>query len=199
MSQDAVTLITQDHRELEAMFERLTSERGSRPLLTALVGAMLVAHSRAEEEKVYPEIAKASPGEEGEVHHGAEEHHEAEAIFHRLEKLDPEGPEYDSVLQEFVEAVKHHVQEEESEILPALQQAVSSEKLQELGQAFAAIRAREITKFTRSDGGGNGRGPSGGGQDTTKDELYDKAREAGIEGRSTMSKDELAKAVQQQG
>jgi hypothetical protein len=34
------------------------------------------------------------------------------------------------------------------------------------------------------------------GSDETKEELYKKAQEAGVEGRSSMTKDELAKAVQ---
>jgi cation transport regulator ChaB len=46
--------------------------------------------------------------------------------------------------------------------------------------------------------GGKGGGSGSGGSSSdgpTRDELYEKAKELGIEGRSNMSKDELEKAV----
>ena len=188
MAEDAITLIMRDHRAMEALFEQLTIGTGDRAQLTANLGAMLVAHSRAEEGKVYPELVKAAPGEKGEVHHGTEEHHQAEQILHRLERTDPGSPQFDAVLKELVDAVKHHVQEEEAEILPALRGAVSPQRLEELGKAFADHRAQEL-----SGSGGTGTAP----EDLTKAELYEEARKAGVEGRSKMVKDELAKAVQQ--
>lgn len=51
---DVVDLITQDHREVEALFERLEKEPDQRPMLVPVVAALLVAHSRAEEAEVYP-------------------------------------------------------------------------------------------------------------------------------------------------
>jgi hypothetical protein len=51
-------------------------------------------------------------------------------------------------------------------------------------------QAREHPKETR--GGVDVRG-------STKEELYERARRLGISGRSSMSKDELAKAIQRKG
>jgi len=45
-----------------------------------------------------------------------------------------------------------------------------------------------------SDSGGSG-SSSGSGGEVTKQELYDRAKELGVEGRSNMSKDELQRAV----
>jgi hemerythrin superfamily protein len=221
MAEDAITLITRDHREMEQLFEQLRTEKEDRPALLEQVGAMLLAHSRAEEEKVYPELTAASPGEKEEVHHGAQEHAEAEQILHRLERTDPKSSEFDKVLSELVDAVSHHIEEEESEILPSLEETLGQAKLEELGRAFMERREQELALHgiggaagaegafryvglpeTAASSGGSG-GPKSGGskgaaaEDMTKDELYEKAREAGIEGRSTMNKDELAEAVQQ--
>jgi hemerythrin superfamily protein len=188
MAEDAITLITRDHREMEDLFAKLRNRRDSRPELLRQVAAMLIAHSRAEEERVYPEIVKADPGERDEVHHGTEEHREAEELLRRLEKIDPSTAEFDSLLTEFVDAVKHHIEEEESEILPALGEAVGKAKLVEMGRAFAEHRQRELDKQQPAGGGGSA-------DDMTKDELYGEARRAGVEGRSQMSKEELARAV----
>jgi hemerythrin superfamily protein len=89
MADDVVHLITRDHRALEALFEQLRSDKGSREEVLEQVAAMLVAHSRAEEEEVYPSLARAEPGMEREVHHGKEEHEQAERLLHELEATAP--------------------------------------------------------------------------------------------------------------
>jgi hemerythrin-like domain-containing protein len=210
MASDAVTLITNDHRVLESLFEMLKDRKADRRALLSEVAARLSAHSWAEEEKVYPALLKADPAEEKQVYHGVEEHHEATELLHRLMMADPAGKEFDSLLEEFVGAVNHHVEEEESEILPELAQAVDQAKLEQLGADFeerrleilqahgisdaevgaggAAVQMERATKAGRADVA-----------DMTRDELYEKAKEAGIEGRSQMTKDELAKAVQKKG
>ncbi|GAA4615306.1 hypothetical protein GCM10023195_67410 [Actinoallomurus liliacearum] len=144
---DVVELITQDHRTLEELFDELQKDTERRPELLDKVAALLTAHSRAEEERVYPVVAKDA-GERDEAEHGTEEHHEAEDMLERLRAMPPEGREFEERLKEFIDAVKHHVEEEESDILPALREAVSAERLQELGAAFAERRREELTGTT---------------------------------------------------
>jgi hemerythrin superfamily protein len=180
---DVVRLITQDHRELEKLFDRLEEERERRPELLDQVAALLTAHSRAEEEKVYPAVAEEA-GEREEAHHGTEEHHEAEELLHELQQLPPDDKKFDSKLKEFVDAIKHHVEEEENEILPALRKAVTKKRLEELGTAFSERREQELA--------------AGRGDDRTKDELYEQAQKLDVPGRSKMNKDELATAVDEQ-
>jgi hemerythrin superfamily protein len=144
--QDAVALITRDHRELEQLFERLRNEPEHRAGLLNMVGPLLVAHSRAEEEHVYPKLAEARPEEKGEVHHGKEEHEEAEKLLAALQQADPDSPEFTQRLEKFVDAVTHHVEEEENKILPALREAVSKDRLGELGYAFAERRAQVMAE-----------------------------------------------------
>lgn len=76
---DAVDAIMSDHRLMEELFEHLKNiEVSERAQLVAEVKARLLAHSVAEEEHVYPELVRKDSGERGEVHHGVEEHREAE-------------------------------------------------------------------------------------------------------------------------
>lgn len=210
MASDAVTLITNDHRVLENLFEMLRDPSSDRPALIAEVTARLSAHAWAEEEKVYPALIKADPGEEGQVYHGVEEHHEATELLHRLQTIDPTSTEFDTALAEFVQAVTHHVEEEESEILPDMADTLDEEKLVELGQAFEERRLEILQAHGISDeaigaGGAAAQlaaGERAGREDVSKlsrDELYERAKAAEIPGRSQMSKDELAKAVRQQG
>jgi len=196
---DAVTLIQNDHRLLESLFERLRSGDGDRQALLVEVAARLAAHSHAEEMKVYPALEQTEPDRHDAVEHGAEEHHEAEQMLHRLMAMASDDPEFDSVLTRFVDAVLEHVQEEENEILPALQRTVDAAQLEQLGQAFEEVRARELEVAGISSEAST---PGGGGEDSSamsRTELYEKAKEAGVPGRSHMSKDELAQALREEG
>src|SRR5690606_5318959 len=56
MATDVITLITEDHRKVEALFERLKKEEGDIPSAVAELHALLTAHARAEEDRVYPGI-----------------------------------------------------------------------------------------------------------------------------------------------
>jgi hemerythrin superfamily protein len=148
---DVIALITTDHREMEKLFERLKKEKSNRAELLSMVTGMLAAHSRAEEDRVYPAVAKEA-GEREEVHHGTEEHHEAEEMARKLEKMDPKSKKFEKLLDEFIEAVQHHIKEEESDILPAMEKAMSKKRLKQLGVAFADRRAEELDRLAKTEG-----------------------------------------------
>jgi hemerythrin superfamily protein len=195
MADDLITMVTTDHRELQRLFDMMKSDKSSRPLALPLAVAMLEAHSEAEEDRVYPAVASEA-GEKEEAQHAAEEHHQAESLGQHLLEMDWESKEFDRALEEWVGAVTHHIEEEENEILPALSEAVDSDRLRELGLQFATRRSRKLTgrplTAAGGDTGAEGRQETGGG---TREELYEKARELGVEGRSSMNKEELAQEV----
>ncbi|MEV5319310.1 Rho termination factor N-terminal domain-containing protein [Streptomyces sp. NPDC052687] len=193
MADDLITLVTTDHRELQRLFEMMKTDKSSRPLALPLAVAMLEAHSEAEEDRVYPAVAREA-GEKAGAEHAAEEHHEAESLGKHLLELDWESEEFDQALQEWIDAVEHHMEEEENEILPALSEAVGTERLRELGREFATRRAKALAGQPLKAAGGAG-GGGGGTEGETRAELYEKARELGVEGRSTMNKEELAEQV----
>lgn len=139
MASDAVTLIMNDHRLMEQLFERLRAGSGDRQLLLDEIAARLTAHSHAEELRVYPSL----PAEQ--AHHGADEHHEAERMLHDLQRMGPEDEAFADKLDDFIAAVAHHVEEEETSMLPALRESVDDARLAELGAAFEQVRLEELT------------------------------------------------------
>jgi hemerythrin superfamily protein len=203
MAADAVTLIMNDHRLLEGLLTQLAADQGDRHALVEEITARLTAHARAEEQEVYPAITQVDPDEKPEVDHAYEEHMEAEHELAKVRNLIA-SPHFGDAVTGFIAAVQHHVEEEENEVLPRLREAVASDELQRLGAAFAQARARELaeTGFAAPD-------DADGNMDTetlvdndadalakaTRDELYEMAKEADIAGRSSMNKEELAKAL----
>jgi hemerythrin superfamily protein len=176
---DVVDLITQDHRQVERLFEELKSYPEERPLLVPTLTALLTAHSRAEEAEVYP-VAISEAGEADDVAHSQEEHAQAEQLLARLAEADPQSPAFDEILSKLIEAVAHHVEEEESTVLPAMREQLDEGRLLELGQAFAASRSQHM-----------GDRPG----EATREELLTQARNARVTGASSMSKDELEKEL----
>jgi len=143
MSTDVVDLIMQDHREVERMFEQLRADPACRAGLTPVLTTLLAAHSRAEEAEVYP-VAKDEAGQAEEVAHSQEEHLLADQLLAELAGCDPDSAAYDESLAKLVEAVSHHVEEEESTVLPGMRSGLTSQRRAELGQAFLASRAEHL-------------------------------------------------------
>ena len=175
MGESVVELIMADHREAEKLFERMMADRDERPMLVPVVTALLIAHSRAEEAEVYP-VARDEAGESDEVAHSQEEHAEAEAILERLKATDHNSDEFDDLLEELIDAVTHHVEEEESSVLPGMRDGLSAQRLEQLGDAFVAARAEHM-----------GDRPG----EATRDDVAQQAANAGLSGRSAKSKGEL--------
>jgi hemerythrin superfamily protein len=177
---DAVTAVKNDHQLLAGLFEQLRTDRRNRGALLAEVRARLTAHSRAEERYVYPAVRRARPDQATEVAHGADEHREAERLLATVESAT--GDEFDHALAEFVKAVRHHMAEEESQVLPALAGSMSGRQRTALGVKFESNRIRELKR-------------AGIDENLTKEDLYIRAQRAGIAGRSGMSKAELTRAL----
>ncbi|MEU7900661.1 hemerythrin domain-containing protein [Nonomuraea sp. NPDC049152] len=198
MAEDVITLITADHRRVESLFERLKSKKGDQKATVIELHALLTAHARAEEDRVYPGL---------EAHHGLEEHKEAEILLDALKRADVGSPEFEQTLTELAESVNHHVEEEESTLLPMLAKKVGQQGLRKLGTAFAERRQEELEALSAAEGGrasrvgrtggtATGRGAGRTARGMTKAELYRRAQAAHIEGRSQMTKQQLEKALQ---
>lgn len=177
---DVVDLIVQDHRQLQRMFEELRSDPSKRQALAPVMSTLLFAHSRAEESEVYPR-ARAAGGED-DVEHSQEEHLLADQLAERLTGLDPESDEFGDVLEQLIEAVTHHLEEEEESVLPHMRERMSADDLRELGERFLAARAEHL-----------GDQPD----DMTKSQLEQQARNIDLEGASSMSKADLKSELEQ--
>ncbi len=143
-----ITLIKKDHATLEAVFKKLESaEPDEIPNLLRQVNELLVPHSKAEEEVVYPAIKATVPDEQDDVDDGLEEHHHVEATLKQLLASDPGAPGVDGLIAAMIGEVRHHVEEEEEEILPAFAKAASNEQLSELGSQFTEAKDRALAQL----------------------------------------------------
>jgi hemerythrin superfamily protein len=182
MPADVVELIKADHREVERLFELLKNNVETRALYVPVLAALLIAHSRAEESEVYP-VAQTEAEEAEEVAHSQTEHAEAEELLVQLCAAPVDSPKFDSLLQQVVDAVTHHVQEEEEKVLPGMQQRLSAARRAELAEAFATARMEHL-----GDRPGQAK----------KQDLVQQAENAGISGAGSKSKEEIKEALLQE-
>jgi hypothetical protein len=82
-----------------------------------------------------------------------------------------------------IDAVSHHVEEEETKVLPGMRTNLSEERRMQLGEAFAASRKEHLGEQPK---------------DISREQLLQQARNADVSGVSSLSKDELQKKLRQE-
>jgi Hemerythrin HHE cation binding domain len=189
---NVVTLIKNDHVTFEWFFSKLeaddiTPERAHELLLS--LDGLLTPHSNAEESAVYPAIDKAVPKEADETKDGAAEHHHVAALMQQLLSEPADAPGADGIIAAMIGELRHHIEEEEQDILPEYADAVDADELDRVGRAFAAAKEQERVA------GGYGEWPQPDVIDLTAEQLQTRAQAFDIEGRSTMTKDQLVRAL----
>ncbi|MGX4694348.1 hemerythrin domain-containing protein [Streptomyces sp. JNUCC 63] len=138
-----------DHREVEEIFGRIQSMTGQGQELRDLVDEVtieLVRHSVAEEQYLYPTVRE-------HVNDGARiadkeiaDHSRVETILKQLEGINADDPQMSPLLQQLMEEVTAHVEDEENNLFPLLRQACSSEMLGDLGEKVRRAKAMAPTR-----------------------------------------------------
>jgi hemerythrin superfamily protein len=144
--QDAIALLTADHREVAEMFEQFEQlgDRAttSKEKLKDKICKALIAHTTIEEEIFYPAV-RAAKVEEGEdmVDEAIVEHASAKDLIKQLQEMQPDDDLYDAKVKVLSEQIEHHVKEEEKEMFPKAKKAGLD--LLALGQEMA-LRKQEL-------------------------------------------------------
>ncbi|MFE1796775.1 hemerythrin domain-containing protein [Streptomyces sp. NPDC059517] len=145
-TQDVVELILADHRKMEDLFRQLRSVEADRASALKEFADLLIAHALAEETKVYPALKRYKDIDDEEVEHGEEEHEEGHKALLALLEVDEIGSDdWDEKLEELVEAIAHHTDEEERTILNGARENVAMERREELGADFLKERAHRLS------------------------------------------------------
>lgn len=182
---NALDLLKSDHDTVRTMFEEFRSAHESDDTETMAricedVFAELEVHTAIEEEIFYPAVRRAGGEDLGETtDESVEEHHVVDLLMAEIRGLDAGDDAFVAKMTVLMENVEHHASEEEDEMFPQVRQLLDEQRLEELGAELEQAKASHILSSM------------------SKDELYEQAGQLGIEGRSSMTKDELARAVAQ--
>jgi acetyl esterase len=152
---DVDHLIADDHAIVNRLFQHLEEGRGDRRVLTDQVVFSLALHADAEERTIYPAMKKA--GMDAELQDALEEHQQAKELCAVLSKDEPGEPSFESALTSLITAIRHHVEDEETEELPALRDKVGAEGMAELGEQFLHVK-RTAPTYAHPHGPSSGLG-----------------------------------------
>ena len=131
-------LIADDHAIVERQFQHLEAGRGDRRTLVDQVSFELAMHAFAEETVLYPvweEVGMVDANQDARA-----EHNHMKELLVTLDRTDPGEAEFEQALAELMGEVRHHVQDEEQQELPAFRDKVGAGRMAELGGQFLAAK-----------------------------------------------------------
>lgn len=145
----ATQLLRQDHKKVEGLFNKCEQAKGmeAKRRLAMQVMTELEIHAQLEEEIFYRAVKRAID-ETDLVDEAVQEHKEAKSLIAQIKKMqgqDIGADEFESKFSELVEAVQHHVEEEEGEMFPKVED--SELDLAELGSEMTD-RKKELMQET---------------------------------------------------
>ncbi|MCH6161674.1 hemerythrin domain-containing protein [Streptomyces marispadix] len=130
---DIIAVLLTQHARMRDLFAEVHVSLGEEKRAKfAELRALLAVHEAAEEMILRP-VAKREAGEREAVARNEEEE-EAGRILAELERMDPDGSQFEAKLGEFEKAVGEHADHEEREEFPAVRTGCSQEQRQKMGK-----------------------------------------------------------------
>ena len=166
----ATQLLRDDHQKVQQLFTDFekSDDRATKKRIAETVIHELQIHSKIEEEIYYPAVRRSVDDGKEIVTEATVEHHVVDLLIAELQGMRPSAVEFDATFKVLSENVRHHIKEEESEMLPDSEH--SGLDLDALGERMME-RKEELMNgsSTRKRAARNGgRGHTTGGRTTAR-------------------------------
>jgi len=153
---NAVQMIRQDHKKVEGLFRKFDQQKnnGAKKRIADQVIQELEVHTTLEEEIFYPAVQNEL-GDEETIDKANKDHQQAKEIIHELKTMDSEDDHLEEKFAELVECIKHHVEEEESEMLPKAEESGMdlTDYGKQMSERKAELTGKTQTKSSKSKSG----------------------------------------------
>jgi hemerythrin superfamily protein len=145
MSQDAIVMLREDHKEVRALFrefQKSSTTPARKGAIVEKVIELLTVHTYVENEVMYPRVRDLLPELEEDVLESYEEHHVADVLVMELTTMNPGDERFEAKTTVLIENVTHHIEEEEQDWFPKVRDGLTRTQLREIGEELAAAKAR---------------------------------------------------------
>lgn len=141
---NAIKLLKQDHRTVQALFKQFEKSgdgaHKQKQAIAAKIIKELSIHAAIEEQFLYPAARAVDSKLDDQVLEALEEHHVAKWTLDELDQMKPEDERFDAKMTVLMESIRHHIEEEESDLFPKLEKKLAPTDLDELGRLMEAAK-----------------------------------------------------------
>src|SRR3954467_10759351 len=144
---DAIEMLTQQHREVEELFEQIESAKqpDQKWATFETVADKLAVHATIEETHFYPTVKERRT--EDILLESLEEHLAVKRILADILALGgAEDETFEAKVKLLKETVEHHVEEEEGDLFPKVKKLLDAESLEALAQEMTATQEELLEK-----------------------------------------------------
>lgn len=148
---NAVDLIKADHERMTSLYQDYETAGGDdKQWLAEKLLTELDIHLKLEEEIFYPAVRRKVDQEEQElISEAIEEHKAIRESIEELRGLEPDDESFDNKVQDMMQDVQNHIDQEESDILPLAEEELENE-LEDLGDEMQKRRQELIEETVGS-------------------------------------------------
>jgi hemerythrin superfamily protein len=139
---DALELLKQDHAKVKVLFEEAESvDQKEQRAIFNRIKTELEIHTQIEESVFYPAMQRFNDLKEM-VRESLEEHNKVKTLLKEMANLSG-GEEFEDKLEELIDNVEHHAEEEEEgKMFPKVRELVSAAELEKLGSQLQAAKGQ---------------------------------------------------------
>jgi hypothetical protein len=136
---DAIELLKADHREVEELFRRFeAAEESDKVVIAQEICQALTVHAHIEEQLFYPSLR--GKVDDDILDEAVVEHTSLKELIAKIDGARPQDELFEAHVKVLEEYVKHHVKEEETEMMPQARAAGAS--LQGVGEQIKALKSQ---------------------------------------------------------
>jgi hemerythrin superfamily protein len=146
-SMNALDLLSADHKKVKGLFEKAEElEGGKQKVVFDQIKQELETHTHIEETIFYPAVEKHEELKDM-VRESLKEHNRVKTLLQEIGKLTPDDEEFGEKLEELMECVEHHAEEEEEgKMFPKLRQVMKAAELEQLGRELEGAKQKRPSR-----------------------------------------------------
>jgi iron-sulfur cluster repair protein YtfE (RIC family) len=150
--QDVLDLLKEDHDRVDSLFQKVkANEDGNNKDVFSKIKQELELHTHVEEQIFYPHLLENGDQElQDIVREGLEEHGQVKTLLPEIAGLPGDDDQFKAKLKVLIENVEHHVQEEEGEMFPLVEDQIDEVMRARLGSLIQAEKQRYNSGASRT-------------------------------------------------
>ena len=139
---DGVQVLINDHRTVEDLFQQYekADDPGEQTRIVHQVIHELAIHGEIEELLFYPRVRTSVSDGNDLADEAIHEHVEIKQTLNELDKMSATDAGFHERMRELMAEVRHHVEEEETEMFPKIREAMPAEQLNKLGTSLQGAK-----------------------------------------------------------